>query len=341
MCIDSNDLNNCDDVKPRQAGGKKILYNICDKYDIDYKPRDTITKLKERIKYFHENGESLPVKSGNRKNCEYNGYELLMCVYILFKTSKVTREKLLKHKKFKYDTNSIEEYWKNYDAIHDTVKKEWCKAFKLDTSNVKYVYLTGKSYKTFPELVTLNTGLKQFETKADIYIETTDDTWMGLSIKQDKKCTKSNLSIFNGNLDSYRLIWKNIDAIYTEIFLKRKKNRNHLNTKLYDPTHPVMMYIRKWIDTNTNNCIDRLVDGLFCKNVPYLMYEYNGSMLEWLNPSIKSDHVLIETDEWQTDKNAKLFYILSIRDKKFKVEVRWKGNFNHSPQFHTHPYRSS
>jgi hypothetical protein len=74
------------------------------------------------------------------------------------------------------------------------------------------------------------------------------------------------------------------------------------------------------------------------------MYEYDGETFYSLNKQVELSEVTFEEytpyyfdSKSNQRKAAKLFYRLSIGEKNYRVEVRWKGNIhNSSPQFQIH-----
>ena len=97
-------------------------------------------------------------------------------------------------------------------------------------------------------------------------------------------------------------------------------------------------------ETHKMKIVSLLVQSLFCSNVMYDVYEFNGEQLVQLNQTFDVANVSFEEhlpyyyckmgDERET---AKLFYRLKVEEKIFRVEIRWKGNiYNSSPQFQLH-----
>ena len=88
----------------------------------------------------------------------------------------------------------------------------------------------------------------------------------------------------------------------------------------------------------------KLVESLYCSNMKYDMYEFDGLHFTKLNTVIDSVHITFEEylpyyldKKGKERKTAKLFYRLTIHEKIFRVEVRWKGNvYSASPQFQMH-----
>ena len=74
------------------------------------------------------------------------------------------------------------------------------------------------------------------------------------------------------------------------------------------------------------------------------MYEFDGKNFYKLNENVDlSDVKFAECADYYLTKagkereTAKLFYKLLVGKKKYRVEIRWKGNvYNASPQFQIH-----
>jgi hypothetical protein len=76
------------------------------------------------------------------------------------------------------------------------------------------------------------------------------------------------------------------------------------------------------------------------------MFEFDGTGLHSLNGQKESEQIrLVEYEPYyhygdkltgKPRQAAKLFYRLSVGKKNYKVEIRFKGSFNASPQFHIH-----
>lgn len=149
---------------------------------------------------------------------------------------------------------------------------------------------------------------------------------------------------------------KETDVLLTEIkkkylcsqgFSKFDKNiRDKVNVLFY-PKNKANSYINKLkqeIEKNKQKISKFLIEKLYCSNVNYDMYEFDGEKLSRLSKPLNT--LKISFDEYlpyyydtngKLRKAAKLFYRLLCNDKKYTVEVRWKGNIhNASPQFQIH-----
>jgi hypothetical protein len=214
--------------------------------------------------------------------------------------------------------------------------------------NIKQVFISGKKNR-HPEIETLNSGLDRLQAKADIYVQFNDDKISGISVKQCKYATKSNYSV-------QKMLGKDNDSILTEIrkkylnengFTHFDKSQRHSVNELFYPEKKDNVYfakLRECISENKTEISRQLVEPLFCSNVGYDMYEYNGTNFTRLNRTIDTSQITFEEHlpyYYETSgaerKAAKLFYRLVVEKKVFRVEIRWKGNvFNASPQFQMH-----
>jgi hypothetical protein len=206
----------------------------------------------------------------------------------------------------------------------------------INRSDISCIYISGKTNK-HNEIKKLNNNVCRLEAKADIYIKFKDNSFIGLSVKQDKKATKSNYSvhkILGIAGEKMKCILKN--------FLQQNKDTKDINTLFYKD-NIYWNLLRQEIDKQKIFISTFLCDKLYCANVNYHMYEFNGCEMIKLNDR---NHLLNKTFEeylpfyynlkGEKRKVAKLFYKLTCGKKEYRVEIRWKGNINASPQFHIH-----
>ena len=254
--------------------------------------------------------------------------------------------------KYKKDVESrkpkvVDQYIRNFNsAFSDIVNDE-----------VKHVYLEGKTLTT-QKLKDLNKGFDTKQAKSDVYIET-DKEIIGFSIKQDKACTKTNFSVEKmlGELISDALLKKNFKK---EISDKRKEvlkshgidnknlkdNRDKANEIFYDSLERTNLYwnaLKEHIDNNRDAIKNELVRNLFPTNLPYKLYEFDGSTIEKLDVSSGDKTEFYEHEKYYYDdknrrrKAAKMFYKLVVNGNKYRIEIRFKGNaWSGAPQFQTH-----
>jgi hypothetical protein len=117
-----------------------------------------------------------------------------------------------------------------------------------------------------------------------------------------------------------------------------------LNKLFYNRHNPYWGFIREMIQKHNTSIKEELTKSLYCADVSYPVYEFDGKKSEHLNMELLNTET-VEFLEWDdyykksngTDRSAaKMFYSLKIREKKYRVEIRWKGDCFVSPQFHIH-----
>jgi hypothetical protein len=218
----------------------------------------------------------------------------------------------------------------------------------VQAKDIVAVYLTGK-YQTFPEIIALNSGVDHKTAKADVYIKMPDRI-VGLSVKQSQDATKTNYSI-------HKLLPLTVAEELTQIkrdFLiakgfpeHDKTKRNEVNQLFYPetperPTNPYFQRILTEIEANKQTVLEGILGPLFCRNLPYNMFEYDGDRIIQLNIDDESmatarleHHIPYYYDKkGELRQCAKMFFRLTVGEKIFRAELRWKGNVHAaSPQF--------
>lgn len=222
-------------------------------------------------------------------------------------------------------------------------------------TDIVCVYVSGKK-NAHEKIHTLNSGLDIKQQKGDIYIEYTTGEIVGWSCKQSSHATKSNYSV---QKILGPVISRDLKRIKTQFLVENgfptfsKEQRDAVNQLFYPnkKNNPYWDAVRYAITHNKSDVIDELVKGLTGYTVPYTLYEFDGSSFNCLNAtnnngessSSSSTVTFEEYAEYYKMKNgeersaAKLFYQLCIAQKKYRVEIRWKGNIHAaSPQFQIH-----
>jgi hypothetical protein len=125
---------------------------------------------------------------------------------------------------------------------------------------------------------------------------------------------------------------------------EKDKKRKCSNQLFYDRNNPYFTILREKIEKFNHEIKTLLVKYLYSSNIHYPVYEFDGNTLVRLNIDT-SENVNIdfrEYEEYYITKNgrqrncAKLFYQLIVNNKKYRVEIRWKGDCFVSPQFEIH-----
>jgi len=305
--------------------------------------------------------------SKKRKSVEHNAFEMVMpfcltnpqfkdattvltnitnelfCVKIKFNTQE-DRCKYIK-KIFEISFSMLDKYIK---ILHEIIKDNP----ELDNTHIRTIFISGKKNK-HPEIDILNIGIDNKAAKADFYIQFTDYKIIGISVKQNKKATKSNYSIEKlfddetvcNTLSDIRKNYLNENGFMC-FDIKKRKQMNALFYRQEHIENPYWKELKNQISINKQKIIDKFLDGLFSSIVPYFIYEFDGEKFIHLNGTIidKTTVTFEEYEPYYLTKNgkkraaAKLFYRLVVNDtKRYRVEIRWKGDiYNSSPQLLTH-----
>jgi len=322
---------------------------------------DASVVLNETV--INDNVVTKPIKVvKKRANVEYNGMELLVSILICYVNITNSIELLVKMKEMENETyinvisfNKQDDFKKYADDLRKkiSITDKYITIFRTLTTNFKFdniikIYISGKKNHHL-KIQELNKLVEKKAAKSDIYVEYTDGQIVGISVKQSKNATKSNYSI-------HKLISVDSDKQLTNIkknylkengFLKFDKLKRPEVNKLFYPqnkNNPYWIGLKQEITNNKTAIIKYMVEPLFCSNVPYDVYEFDGTSFNKLNNIIDISTVTFEeylpyyfNKTNKERKTAKLFYRLVIGEKIFRVEVRWKGNIhNASPQFQIH-----
>ena len=291
-----------------------------------------------------------PVKK-SRKNCDTNAYELLFTLMFASHCKLIRPIETIDDVMVDHPSNHIFIQYKEKYMEHLTklphidilnymrvLKTEFLKLPPLSVSNI---YLCGK--KEFPNIVELNQHLRKNEKKGDVYVELEDGKFIAFSIKQNKKCTKTNWSVEKliDSQDKLKTIRKQylIDSGYPKHL---KENRDKVNALFYQD-NPYFKELREMIESNKKIIIDEFKHKIYGNvQYPYEIYEFDSYSLIHLtsihiNDISFEEHLPYYYSNGIRRQCAKLFYQLKINNNVYRIEVRWKGNIHSaSPQFQTH-----
>ena len=333
---------------------------------------DTIVNIKEKTPEVNvdiTDTSSSEKKKCIRKNVDYNAYELVFALG-LCDSSIDSKEKIMEYpfesalpklkgctedaySKYKTDVNSrkpndIKKYLKNLHDHKDEIVNE----------EIEHVYLEGKTL-TSPELKTLNKNVNNKQAKADVYVRVKSGEFIGFSIKQDEACTKTNFSVekmlaeliademqkkgFKKEIADQR---KEILKAHGIDNKNLKDNRDKANELFYNSLEGTNAYwnaLRNHLEEKNNEIKNKLIANLFPTDLPYNLYEFGGGEFTKQNVSIGDTTIFQEhrpyyfDDKGKRRKAAKMFYKLVVNDKKYRVEIRFKGNaWSGAPQFLAH-----
>ena len=374
-------------IKYKKSGNKGELKNLLKRNykDINQstipasKARTTQKKIKKseglQIEIKEEDQTSSNSSCG-RKSTDNNAYELAYALAFIYENEKA---ETIKEKKYNEVINQdvgieiseheFDNYMKDLQTRQNKEVNSYLenarKTFKDKIGKkVKKVYIEGKKLKT-KKLIDLNKDNDLKEAKADAYVELEDGKIIGVSIKQDKKCTKSNFSvekmlseIVNDKMmgkalsDARQTIIKNagLESEAKKLKLKttteeEKKNiRSQLND-LFRPSNENIYWqkVKEEIEKNNQEIANRIVQNLFPRNLGYELYEFDGSDFNRLDYDAELVITLHEKSRYGRTKKgeernaAKLFYQLKVDGKKYRVEIRFKGDiWSSSAQFLAH-----
>jgi len=341
-------------------------------------PRKTKKERKksEGTIVIEEEDQTSSNSSCGRKSTDNNAYELAYALAFIYENEKA---ETIKEKKYSEVINQdvgieiSEHEFDNYMKDLQTRPNREVNSYLENTrkmfkdkidKKVKKVYIEGKKLKT-RKLIDLNKDNDLKEAKADAYVELEDGKIIGVSIKQDKKCTKSNFSvekmlseIVNDKMmgkalsDARQTVIKNagLESEAKKLKLKttteeEKKNiRSQLND-LFRPSNENIYWqkVKEEIEKNNQEIANRIVRNLFPRNLGYELFEFDGSDFNRLDYDAELVITLHEKSRYGKTKKgeernaAKLFYQLKVDGKKYRVEIRFKGDiWSSSAQFLAH-----
>lgn len=292
-----------------------------------------------------DDGELIHKKK--RKDCETNWCEFITaCFYD--NQDLQNADELLEHVptkiqcyefdkyKSKLDSNKKNEYYAYYLSLKNKNS--------ISCENIRNIYLVGKCYKKYPNIVELNKNYNKKQTKGDIYIEYTNNQYVAISVKQSKECTDTNYSVYTffNKEDKATLISSFDELLHQNGGCNKKSNsdRNNISKILHRRDNLYFNQLKLMIERNKNRIKTELYRDLYCVDLNYDIYKFNSADFFSIKKIIDIDTVIFEEfkEYYKTKKNkerkcAKLFYKLTVGDDIYRVEIRWKGNYSASPQF--------
>ena len=321
-------------------------------------------QIKLKINFVHEK---------RRANVDNNGMELLVALLLIYpyimdntkvyeKINKIVNRNNENNTYFKLKYNNIEDI-KKYER--DLFKKKkaingYIKTFRekmlnedLYSDNIKRVYITGKHHD-FSIINTLNDSIDRKSAKADLYIELGNETIIGLSVKQMSNAALTGYSVEKIigeilNKEVSNSLKESRQNVLREhgITCFNKTKRSRANSLLFNTSNIYINSIKNYLLELKNKIILIFVNHLYSLDVPYEIYEFDGSSFFRLNIN-KIDFFNCDFEEHlpyykkvsgEERDATKLFYRLVVNDKVYRVEIRHKGNYwNGSPQFLAHKH---
>jgi hypothetical protein len=308
-----------------------------------------------------------------RKNVEFNACEYVDAILLAHKASflcnyknTITYEDIcsmsekwiqenniivqLKLNKFSDLQHYVADLLKKPDILKQRIKtfNDLIGTTTIKFENIVVIYISGK--KNLHEKINkLNKNIDNKHAKSDIYIEYISGDFIGWSCKQSCNATKSNYSVHKilGPQISNKLNMIKKELLTSNGFPKFSKQDRESVNKLFYPNKENLYWTQLRFEiANANQLIiSVLLNCLHGANMPYNIYEFDGtSITNNSNHAININKVIFEeyapyymTHNGEFRNAAKLFYRLCVDEKKYRVEIRWKGNIhNASPQFMIH-----
>lgn len=250
-----------------------------------------------------------PVNIKKRKSVEYNGMEFVFALLVLFEniTDYSSLIQQINHMKDVIDCNIYANmliFNKSDDVIcylndileKEPVVKQYIHSFQelnvrnqLNPTNIKTIYISGKT-NLHAKINELNCGLDKKATKSDIYIEYNDNRIIGVSIKQSKCATKTNYSVHKFLGNELTKVLTNIKQSYLkekgyDSLEKTRAHRKEINELFYprNTENPYWIRLKSEIANNNIQIKTQLFQLLICVNLPYDVYEFDGSSFIQLN----------------------------------------------------------
>ena len=313
------------------------------------------------------------IKKLVRKNVEFNACEYVDAILLAHKASFLDNLK----DNINYETIcSMSEKWIQDNAIIDQIKlnkfsdlkyyvtdllkkpellKQRIKIFTelISTSAIKFenimcIYISGKK-NTHTKINNLNKNIDNKLAKSDLYIEYETGDFIGWSCKQSTNATKSNYSVHKilGTASSTKLNSIKNEFLITNGFPKFSKQERESVNRLFYPNRENKYWQQLRIEIENSNHLIKsvLIDYLYGGAMPYNIYEFDGAsitnntkqVIDLNKVSFEEYTPYYKTSNGEFRNAAKLFYRLCVDEKKYRVEIRWKGNIHcASPQIMIH-----
>jgi len=292
-------------------------------------------------------------KKTGRKNCENNWAELVICLMILYPEIQTKEDVLQRIDDLRlnprfvisgHDSDcNIEKYVTDIKLRSDIKIQEFISNFDktIFQGNFNKIILSGKSFKEFPELVTLNTNPttgKLYDKKlmkSDVYI-VYSDSYIGISVKASSLATLTNYSIegiFHELQIPNNLKEKRINMLkeeFSEGYEYKKEQRKDANKLFYDKNNEYFKKIIEIIEDHNDIFTGHLVSRAFPK-LEYDVYGYNGTVLKDLNSLSSKIHgksqMIKRETKYETETAAKIWFSLYLDDiESWKFCIRGKND---------------
>ena len=272
-----------------------------------------------------------------RKRCECNYTELALGLALKF--SGICSKQDIVREAGNVICKNAAEYIRDMNSRSDAEVQKYLKIANLNNrwlGQVKEVYVCGKSTKSMPKICELNKNVERKQAKADVFVELTNGTYIGFSVKMNPKCTLTNYSIEKLLPSGKELKDMKKKFLSENGFETFQKSERPKHNELFYCDNVYWENLHKNIITHKSEVLSKIKSCIFPSNLPYMLYEFDGSCMKDLR-TFDTETIEIER-VYPTKKNgngknaAKMFHKLKIGDFQFASEIRWKGNVFHSPQ---------
>ena len=277
-----------------------------------------------------------------RRTVDYNFAELIVAV--CFMCENINSKEDIKNNINSINCINIEKYLEDIFSRNEKRINKYIRFVNNHRNKfgeIKEVYLLGKNHNSFPEINLLNSNLTQIDCKSDVMLKLENNSWIGISVKSQKDAFLTNYSIqkilSNGN--DLKILKKQF--LEDNGFHKFNSLERPIINSLFYPKNPNIYWekLAESIETEKDIIIKTLKDGLCSINTPYNVYEMDGNKvinLSELYKELSTNTIELRKKEYPNKKAAKMWYeVLVGNEKKFKFEIRWKGNVFVSPQIIT------
>jgi len=313
---------------------------------------------KKEKKYKKDKGNK---EKKTRKNTDYQFTELLVCLILLglvfFEGISLDfiidfSMKKKEEKKLQCNDDILERY---HTDLKDSFNIKFIKSYILnfdkdilnnDLLNIKYVYLTGKSYKDFPKIVEINKDYEDKKPNSDVYFELNNCEIHGISCKKSSSCPCTNKVV---ELDNEKLM-ESRHKILNDNGITKENCKNHRDKKsggdgkigqILKNNFSVTGYLQEYwsllqihILNNKDYFIDQVLNSMNQGiMLPYEVYEYDGKelvntknrKLEKNLCNIKISNTFCYGKTKPREASKIWFNFIYNEEIKYNLEVRFKG----------------
>ncbi len=297
----------------------------------------------------------------SRKNTDYQFTELLVCLILLGLVSfeNISLDFIIdfsmkkkEEKKLQCNDDILERY---HTDLKDSFNIKFIKSYilnfdkdilNIDLSDVKYVYLTGKSYKDFPKIVEINKDYEDKKPNSDVYFELNNGQIHGISCKQSSSCPCTNKVVELNNEELMILRHKTLN----ENGVTKENCKNHRDKKsggdgkigqILQNNFSITGYLQEYwslLQDHIINKKDYFIDQVLNSMnqgimLPYEVYEYDGKelvntknrKLEKNLCDIKISNTFCYGKTKPREASKIWFDFIYNEEIKYNLEVRFKG----------------